>query len=62
MKKLSLNKEVIAQLNDDSMNKVKGGLDTEYCSHTLAIESCAQSICFCVASRELSNCPLCNQA
>ena len=64
MKKLNLNKEVIATLNDDSMNHLVGGevratpvgcqsMDETYCKVT----------CQCppvVATVELSNCPLCN--
>jgi hypothetical protein len=48
MTKLKLNKEVIAKLNDDSMNRVEGGLDyTGLCEKTLDFK--------CEAKRHLSN-------
>jgi len=61
MKKLNLNKEVIATLNDDSMNRVKGGgVCATFEADCKTIPP--QATCQCppiVISVELSNCPLC---
>lgn len=48
-KKLQLNKEKIAQLNQENMNNIKGGTLYTYASKC---ETCnmAQSICVCVHS------------
>jgi len=52
MKKLNLNKEVIAKLNDDSMNRVEGGqnVQTYYEKFFCASAQDGESYCFCLDS------------
>jgi len=62
MQKLKLNKEVIATLSDDGMNRVQGGGDSVNCDYCSGGGSTCDSFgtCGCLVSVRLSNCPLCN--
>lgn len=65
MKKLSLNKEVVASLSSKEMNGVKGLTGQTCVGETCALSGCdcptyvGESCDYCIASEAYSNCPAC---